>query len=129
MYAAVSAVSFLLNFAVLISYLRGTKSANKADQISTIWSWATIITHIVTWAVAVSVYRYGKEPVDGRFKDLWGWTCSTTAAELQEVLISVDFAKYCTVQVWTYQLGVDLKCDADSVCRLHLITLVLRILP
>lgn len=100
MYTAVSAVSFILNLAVMISYLRGgVKSANTADRYSTIWSWATIISHIVTWAVAAGVYRYGKEPVDGKFKDLWGWTCSTSAAALQEVLTSVDFDKYCKVQV------------------------------
>lgn len=99
MYTAVSAISFLLNFAVLVSYLRGIKAANKTDQISTIWSWLTIVTHVVTWAVAAGIYRYGKEPVDGKFKDLWGWTCSTSAAELQAVLTSVDFSKYCTVQV------------------------------
>lgn len=99
MYTAVAAVSFILNFAVLASYLRGVEGANKADRINTIWSWTTIISQIVTWSVAVGIYRYGKEPVDGKFRDLWGWTCSTSAAELQGVLTSVDFDKYCKVQV------------------------------
>ncbi|CZT18689.1 uncharacterized protein RCC_04533 [Ramularia collo-cygni] len=106
MYTAVAAVSFLLNFVVMVSYLRSVRSANKADQIATYWSWATIVSHVVIWAVAAGLYRYGREPVDGKSKDLWDWTCSHSAAELQQVLTSVNFAKYCKVQTSSYYAGI-----------------------
>lgn len=100
MYAAVSAVSLLLNLVVLGAYLRGGfRGGNKAAVYESGWTWFIFGVNVVVWAVSAGIYRYGKEPVDGKFRNLWGWTCSTSAQEFQDVLTSVDFEKYCGVQV------------------------------
>ena len=99
MYFAVSAISFILNTVILISYCRGVKKANAADKAAGIWSGVIMVAHVIIWAVSVVIYRYGKEPVDGSFKDLWGWTCSTAADEIQSQVTNIDYAQYCTVQV------------------------------
>jgi hypothetical protein len=31
------------------------------------------VGHVLIWIVGVAIYRYGKQPVGGRFRDLWGW--------------------------------------------------------
>jgi hypothetical protein len=100
-YTAVIATSLVLNAAVLCGYLckDGIRSANRVSKIATAWTWSVIVVDIVILSISVSVYRYGREPVDGKFRDLWGWTCSSAARELQQVLTSVDFAYYCGVQV------------------------------
>ena len=52
------------------------------------------------WIASVAIYRYGKEPdVEGKFKDLWGWTCSPAAREIQDQITNVDFDTYCNIQV------------------------------
>lgn len=100
MYTAVAAVSFLLDLIIMVSYCKGIRTANRAANVSTWWTWAVILSHVVTWAVAAGIYRKGKEPdANGKHRDLWGWTCSDAAKELQHVLTSVNFGKYCNVQV------------------------------
>ena len=99
MYAGVSGVSFLLNFAVLVAYCCGVQAANRTHKLVDVWTWLQYGTMVVVWCASTALYRYGKEPVDGKFRDLWGWTCSNTAQQLQDQLTSVDFARYCTVQV------------------------------
>jgi hypothetical protein len=100
-YAAIIGTSLVLNTAVLCGYCRknGIRSANRVSKIATTWTWSVIAVDIVMLGISVSVYRYGKEPVDGKFRDLWGWTCSSAARDLQGVLTSVDFDYHCTVQV------------------------------
>lgn len=98
MYFSISAISFILNFIILLSYIRSVKTANSASTFSSVWTWTITLTHIGIWIASVVIYRYGKEPVNGKFRDLWGWTCSSTAQELQDVLTSVNFDRYCNVQ-------------------------------
>jgi hypothetical protein len=100
-YAVVIGMSLILNVSVLLAYCckEGIRSANRVARVATTWAWLIITADIVILSISLSVYRYGKEPVDGRFRDLWGWTCSSAARELQEVLTSVDFDYYCNVQV------------------------------
>jgi hypothetical protein len=100
-YAAIIATSLVLYTAVLCGYCckDGIRSANRVSKIATTWTWSVTAVDIVMLSISVSVYRYGKEPVDGKFRDLWGWTCSSTARDLQEVLTSVDFDYYCAAQV------------------------------
>lgn len=103
MYLGVSVVSFLVNTAIVIAYWRGVKAANRTASVTGWWSHFLIAAHIVIWIVSAAIYRYGKEPVDGKFKDLWGWTCSPAAKALQDVLVGVNFDQYCTIQVSTLQ--------------------------
>ena len=99
LYFGVSAVTFILNAVILASYCWGVKKANKASTFASVWSGVILVTHVVIWAVAVAIYRYGKVPKDGRSTDLWGWTCSTAADEIQSQVPNLDYSKYCTAQV------------------------------
>lgn len=72
-YLGVTSVSFLFNAAILISYCRGVAAANKTSKFAGYWSAFIMVAHVVIWIIAVSAYRYGKQAVDGKFRDLWGW--------------------------------------------------------
>lgn len=69
------------------------------EAVASKWEYLVQGSQIVIWAVSAGIYRYGREPVDGKFWDLWGWTCSQDAAALQAVVDDVDFEKYCGMQV------------------------------
>ena len=99
LYFGVSTVSFILDTAILISYCRGIKSANKAASVAGFWSGLLLVAHIIVWIISVAIYRYGREPVDGKFKDLWGWTCSSAASDIQSQITNINFDKYCKIQV------------------------------
>lgn len=71
LYFAISAVSFILNAAILISYCGGTKKANRASMISGWFHGFIMAGNIIVWIASVAIYRYGKIPQDGRFTDLW----------------------------------------------------------
>ena len=71
LYFAISAISFILNAAILISYCGGTKKANKASTVSGYFHGVIMAGNIVVWIASVAIYRYGKIPQDGRFTDLW----------------------------------------------------------
>lgn len=73
MYFGVSLISFVFNFFTIVAYWRGTDKANKVSSVASWWTTAVLIFHIIVWAIGTVVYRYGKEPVGGKFRDLWGW--------------------------------------------------------
>lgn len=100
MYFAIATISLVLNSAIMIAYMRGIRHANRAASVASIWSTAVLIGHITVWAVSSALYRYGKEPKDGKFRDLWGWTCSPAAQKIQEIFKDqINFDQYCNVQV------------------------------
>ncbi|EME41088.1 hypothetical protein DOTSEDRAFT_56122 [Dothistroma septosporum NZE10] len=122
MYASVSATSLLLNLIVLAAYVRsGVRGGNRAAAYSSKWTWFILVVNVVVWAMSAGIYRYGKDPVDGKFRDLWGWSCSKTAEELQNVLTSVDFNKYCGIQTASFYSGI-----ANVVA--HILTVVIIVL-
>ena len=98
-YFGISIASLLLNLLVLIAYCWGVKKANTVATIATWWAVAIMISHVAIWAAAVAYYRYGKHKVDGKWKDLWGWTCGGTANELQKFITNINFSTYCKIQV------------------------------
>ncbi|KAK3117185.1 hypothetical protein LTR53_001689 [Teratosphaeriaceae sp. CCFEE 6253] len=106
LYFGVALVSFLINSVVVLAYYRGVKAANAADNATGWWSNLLNATHVVVWIVSAIIYRVGKEPVNGKFRDLWGWTCSTAASELQVVVTSVNFDQYCTIQTSSWYSGI-----------------------
>lgn len=62
-------------------------------------SWKVIVVsygiHIALWIVVTFLYRWEKA-----LDDLWGWSCTDIATELQERgHINVDFSKLCVIQV------------------------------
>ncbi|WPG97924.1 Hypothetical protein R9X50_00070700 [Acrodontium crateriforme] len=106
MYFGVSMVSFLLNCIIMVAYLQSLRRANTAANVAGWFTGTVFFAHVVVWAASAGLYRHGKEPVDGKFRDLWGWTCSTSAQELQAVLTDVDFKKYCSIQSYSWYSGL-----------------------
>jgi hypothetical protein len=79
MYFGVSLVSFVFNLVIVTAYWRGIKKANNVASIASWWSTTVLVGHVLVWIVSAALYRYGKIPVDGKFRDLWGWyVCAAT---------------------------------------------------
>ncbi|MCJ1471890.1 hypothetical protein MMC13_000531 [Lambiella insularis] len=91
-----SSATLLVSVLILASYFRGVKHANKTDK--TIGTAGFVIekgAHIAVWISTAAAYRVGKTG-----NDVWGWTCSTKADEIQDQFESViDFNSFCNVQV------------------------------
>jgi hypothetical protein len=96
MYFGVAVVSTLLNFGVLVSYLRGSiAGANKTAYVSSIFTWVVMLGNLIVWCVAAALYRSEKAT-----DDLWGWACSDAAKLIQrEFADQIDFGESCNVQV------------------------------
>jgi len=107
-YLAVSGISFILDTAILISYCKGgVKSANKTAKYAGYYSLALTLTHLVIWIVSVAIYRYGAAPLpNGKSKDLWGWTCSSGASEIQGQVNNVNYSQYCAIQTTSFYTGI-----------------------
>lgn len=73
MYFSVSLLSALFNLAIVIAYCRGVKKANNVATVASWWSYTVLVAHVSVWIASVAIYRYGREPVGGKFRDLWGW--------------------------------------------------------
>lgn len=72
-YFGVALTSFAFDLAIVVAYFRGVKRANKVASVAAWWSTAVQVGHVLVWVASAAVYRYGKIPVDGKFRDLWGW--------------------------------------------------------
>lgn len=86
-----SLVTFLLSIFVLCFYCLCFKRASD--------SWKLIILtygiHISVWLTVTFLYRWEKA-----LNDLWGWSCTDIAKELQASgQTKVDFSKLCSIQV------------------------------
>ncbi|CAI6338460.1 unnamed protein product [Periconia digitata] len=103
MYFAVAAISTILNFSVLVGYLRGNiKSANKSAYISATFTWIVMLGNLIVWIVAAALYRAEKAT-----DDLWGWACSEGAKRIQkEFADQIDFNQSCNVQSGSWYIGV-----------------------
>lgn len=73
MYFGVALVSCILNLGIVLAYWRGIKRANNVASVASWWSNTVLVAHVLVWVVSAALYRYGKEPVGGKFRDLWGW--------------------------------------------------------
>lgn len=73
MYFGVSLISAVFNLVIVVAYCRGVKKANHVAEVASWWSYTVLAGHVVVWIVSAAIYRYGKEPVAGKFRDLWGW--------------------------------------------------------
>ena len=99
MYFGVASGSLVLNSITLAFYLRGVTHANRANAVATAFTWAVILSNVIVWAVSTAFYKYGKD-LHGKPNDLWGWSCSAAAQEIQDIFVKeVNFSRYCTVQV------------------------------
>jgi len=107
MYFLIAGISLLLNFIIIFSYKFGVAAANKAAIVSTAFTWVVMLGNLVVWCVAAGLYRTEKDK-NGKSNDLWGWTCSAAARQIQkEFAKEVDFNRFCNVQV------SDLICSVD----------------
>ncbi|CAO2656354.1 Nn.00g051570.m01.CDS01 [Neocucurbitaria sp. VM-36] len=105
-YFGVAAISVLLNFGTVFSYMFGVEQANAASHVASVFSWIIMVGNFVVWTVAASMYRLEKNR-NGHSNDLWGWTCSAGARAIQkEFAGEVDFDQYCTVQGVSFYIGV-----------------------
>jgi hypothetical protein len=73
MYFGVSLTSFTFDILVVVAYWHGIKKANRMAAVASWWTTIVLVGHVLIWIVGVAIYRYGKQPVGGRFRDLWGW--------------------------------------------------------
>ena len=114
LYFGVATVSLVLNSAILIAYCRSVKRANTVADVADWWSYLQYAVEVLVWIASVAIYRYGKEPNDeGKFKDLWGWTCSSAAQDIQDQVTNVDYDMYCDVQV-SSSMFLTLPGDANG---------------
>jgi hypothetical protein len=100
MYFSVSLASVLINILILASYARGVKSANRTAIVGTVFTWGVLLADIGIWIATVVIYKYEKEVTEnGKHNDLWGWTCSGAAKQLQTTFKNeVPFDQYCNIQ-------------------------------
>jgi hypothetical protein len=123
MYFGVSLISALFNLAIVVAYCRGVKNANNVASVASWWSYIVLGGHVLVWIVSVAIYRYGKQPVAGKFRDLWGWTCSPAADAIQNDITNINFGQYCTMQVsfcgnkYTLAEGLLTLCIVSIVVR------------
>lgn len=105
LYFGVATVTLILNAAILASYCccgrgDGVRAANAAARVEGWWATLQHVAELCVWIASVAIYRYGREPdAEGKFRDLWGWTCSAAAEDIQAQVTNVDFGMYCQVQV------------------------------
>jgi ABC-type glycerol-3-phosphate transport system permease component len=78
MYFGVSLVSFVFNLVIVAAYWRGIQKANNVASVASWWSTTVLVGHVLVWVVSAALYRYGKEPVNEKFRDLWGWCVYST---------------------------------------------------
>jgi hypothetical protein len=106
MYFGVTLASLLLNGAMLLAYGRSVRAANRAHAAAVTFDVTVVVANLVVWTVAAAVYRAEKD-LNGVPNDLWGWACSTGAAEIQRAFRDqVDFDSLCSVQTGSWVVGV-----------------------
>jgi hypothetical protein len=115
MYFAFSLIAVSLELLIVAGYVsHGHTAANRAAKVSSYYHYAMIAGNIVLWVVAVSIYRYEKN-VHGSHNDLWGWTCSSQAQEIQKVFQKeMQFNQYCNIQVSRLLLQLVTSAYADA---------------
>ncbi|KAK0111139.1 hypothetical protein ONS95_001515 [Cadophora gregata] len=78
MLLGIAAVTFCMNLITLCSYVCGVGAANKSQTITTTLGIILLAVHFVSWAVAAGLFRMAETGTD-----LWGYTCSSKADEIQ----------------------------------------------
>ncbi|KAH7394232.1 hypothetical protein DE146DRAFT_661185 [Phaeosphaeria sp. MPI-PUGE-AT-0046c] len=107
-YFGVAAISTLLNAGTMLSYCCSVEKANVASYVTSTFSWIVLVGNLAVWAAAAAVYKKEKEKtVQGKHTDLWGWTCSGPAKQIQkEFAQQVDFNQYCVIQSASWYIGL-----------------------
>lgn len=99
MYFSIALFSLVVNSAVMISYACGVKAANRTARIGTAFTVMVILMDVAVWMAAVIIYKVEKDLLtDNKHTDIWGWTCSAAAREIQAVFTNVPYDQYCNIQ-------------------------------
>ncbi|KAF1808372.1 hypothetical protein P152DRAFT_462647 [Eremomyces bilateralis CBS 781.70] len=106
LYLGVAIASLLLHVGIFIAYLRSVRAANRAATLATGFTWAVTLMNLVIWVVGAATYRTAKDDGGGAGSDLWGWSCSAVADEIQGVFGEVRFQSLCQVQGYSWYLGI-----------------------
>ena len=89
-----SAISLLLNVVVVVAYFKSVETANTAAANFAYISYIIAATHVGMWIPTAVAYRAGKNG-----EDLWGWSCSIKAEQIQIAFLGVvDFKRACHIQ-------------------------------
>ena len=124
-YFVVALVSMMFNLVIMAAYIRGVKQANQMSTVASVFNYIVLAGHIVVWGLATAFYRHGKEPVGGKEKDLWGWTCSDSAKVLQLVFSEqLNFDHLCSIQ--TASFGVGIATTVSSILSAVIFYLAVR---
>jgi hypothetical protein len=95
MLLAIAALTFIMNFIVVCSYLCGLNAANKTSSITGYISYVLLAVRVVAWAIAAGLYQKANTG-----NDLWGYSCGDRADAIQdEVQSYLNFNNLCLTQV------------------------------
>lgn len=95
MLLGIAAVTFVMNLITLGSYICGVEAANKSASATSAVGVVLLVVHVVAWAVAAGLFRMAETG-----NDLWGYSCSSAADEVQaQVQSYLNFNKLCSYQV------------------------------
>ena len=95
MLLAASGFTLVVSLGILFSYCCCFKKAWASWKLTV----AQYAVHIMGWLVVAILYRYEKS-LHGDNDDLWGWSCSTKANDIQAAFNGVvNFKSLCRVQV------------------------------
>ena len=110
-----SAVSLLLNVVVVVAYFKSVETANTAAANFMYISYIIAAIHVGMWIPTAAAYRAGKNG-----EDLWGWSCSNKAEQIQTAFQGVvDFKRACHIQTAAW-------AAAMAEALLVILTLLLR---
>ncbi|MCJ1286011.1 hypothetical protein MMC26_005353 [Xylographa opegraphella] len=98
-----SSATMLVSLLILASYLLGVRHANKTEKtIGTAGFVIEMGAHIAVWVATAAAYRLGKTG-----NDLWGWSCSDAADQIQDQFQAViDFNNFCNLQSYAWILSI-----------------------
>ncbi|KAH6724931.1 hypothetical protein DL95DRAFT_525980 [Leptodontidium sp. 2 PMI_412] len=100
---ALSLITALLGFGIIIAYFFSIKAANTVAGIQGGISMAVDITHLIIWVAVAIAYRVAKNGA----KDLWGWACSPIAQDIQPNFEGiVNFKNVCDRGQKTWALSI-----------------------
>ncbi|MCJ1400525.1 hypothetical protein MMC11_003731 [Xylographa trunciseda] len=98
-----SSATVLVSLLILASYLLSVKHANRTDKtVGTAGFVIDMGAHIAVWIATAAAYRVGKTG-----NDLWGWTCSDMADQIQDQFQAIiNFNNFCNVQSYAWILSI-----------------------
>jgi len=102
MLLAIAAITFIMNFIVICTYICGVNAANKASSITGYIGYALLAVRIVAWGVAAGLFQKANTG-----NDLWGYSCSDQADAIQaQVQSYINFNTLCLTQTGAWYSSI-----------------------